>query len=141
MILGYHAIEELIKSGDIKLSGPFKMQPCSVDVYYDIKSEIILTGNSGVTLTFQGEIELSTKVCGLVIPRSSSLRAGMLTPGCALIDPGYKGKLTTRVYNTSSVPVFLTKDSPGSQIIFQRVENSHELGYGHEKWGSKYVQD
>nr|DAK71674.1 MAG TPA: dCTP deaminase dUTPase [Caudoviricetes sp.] len=141
MILGYHAVEDLIKSGDIKLEGPFKMQPCSVDVYYDIESEIILPGHSGVTLTFQGRVELSTRVCGLVIPRSSSLRAGMLTPGCALIDPGYKGTLTTRVYNTNSIPVFLNSDTPGSQIIFQRVENSHKLGYGHEKWESKYVQD
>jgi dCTP deaminase len=65
-------------------------------------------------------IELSAQILATIHLKSSFAREGVIG-SFAIIDPGYKGKLTLSVYNAGTSVIHIKENEPIVQVVFHRT--------------------
>lgn len=65
-------------------------------------------------------VELSNQILATIHLKSSFAREGVMG-SFAVIDPGYKGKLTLSMYNVGTSVIHIKENEPIVQIVFYRT--------------------
>ena len=65
-------------------------------------------------------VELSAQILATIHLKSSLAREGV-TGSFAIVDPGYRGRLTLSLYNAGKTVVHIEKNEPIVQIVFHRT--------------------
>lgn len=71
---------------------------------------------------------------GLLWPKSTYTRQGVMLVTNSPVDPGYKGPLTIRFYNTHSAPVLIYLDGGLMQMTVHMLDDDTLLSYK-GRWG------
>jgi len=129
-------IRELVEEKKSLLIEPFDrkyIEPAS----YDIRAGRVLIARKGIVDLVKENVtlrhgdwaemesletfELPTSIAATVGIRSSLTRRGLDWFGGPQIDPGYRGKIYTSVFNASSTPIEITYGMPFATVIFYRL--------------------
>lgn len=111
-----------------------------IKIYSNNGGEAVITGSKdsiGVDLTLSKDhtippfttIKLDNginttmpdDIVGLITPRSSTNLAGVLFVKTGVIDPDYRGPISTVVENVTSLPIELKKGDRVSQLLFLKA--------------------
>jgi dCTP deaminase len=65
-------------------------------------------------------LEVPTDVLGTIYLKSSLCREALIG-GFAVIDPGFRGKLTLSLFNTGESTVHIDKNEPLIQVVFHKT--------------------
>lgn len=82
------------------------------------KEKVVLRTGDWAEIETLEVIELSTKVAATYGLRSSITRRGIIWFGGPQIDPGYRGKIFTSVFNPTSEPFEIEPNYPFCSLIF-----------------------
>ncbi len=83
-------------------------------------SAIDLNPRSHKLIATLESVELSVQILATIHLKSSFAREGVIG-SFAVIDPGYKGKLTLSLYNTGTSVIHIKENEPIVQIVFHRT--------------------
>src|SRR2546428_13642603 len=119
MILSDKEITSAIKSGELTIfpSG-FRVNPAGVDLRVD--RNIRLKPKKHLLVASIESVELSDRIVGFLHLRSSLAREGLFA-SLALVDPGFRGKLTVILYNSGDSAVNLAKGERFIQLSLLRL--------------------
>ena len=136
-------IRELLETKKLKID-PFNekfLEPAS----YDIRAGRVLVARRGIVdlarepvILRHGDwaeveslekMELPLNVAAVVGLRSTLTRKGLDWFGGPQIDPGYRGKIYTSVFNTASTPIELTHELPFATMIFDQLGKAASRPY------------
>ncbi len=89
-----------------------------LDVEYEIPPQ-------GMCLVFSKEqVSVPEDICCLVMPKTGVCREGLFCLSTGIVDPGYKGYISTILINFSRQPKLLKKNDPFLRLVFISVKNS-----------------
>lgn len=88
--------------------------------------------------TFE-KIVIPEDKCGIILPRSTFSRIGLILPISMFANPGYKGKLPLIIYNASPVSVEIPPYYRIAQILYCEL-NGKATGY-HSQADAKYQDE
>src|SRR5437899_4239998 len=119
MVLSDKEITSAIKKGELKIfpSG-FRLNPAGVDLRVD--RNIQLKPKQQSLVASMERIELSDRIVGTLHLRSSLAREGLFA-SLALVDAGFRGQLTVRLYNAGDRPVNLQRGEGFIQLSLLRL--------------------
>lgn len=113
-------------------------------------SAIDLSPKSHELIATSESVELSGQILATIHLKSSFAREGVIG-SFAVIDPGYKGKLTLSVYNAGSSVIHIKENEPIVQIVFHRTgepstqpykgKYQNTQGIAYSKRNAQSVQD
>lgn len=116
--------------------------------YREIDSDsIIIPSNSFILATTREYLEIPDNLTSFVEGRSSIGRMGLFIQNAGWVDAGFKGKITSELYNANSLPIRLKSGRRICQLIFcemdQCAENPYKGKYqGQDKTvGSRIFKD
>jgi len=119
MSLSDKEIRKAIRSGEFRtIPRPAKINPSGVDLRID--RDLSLPPHSSVLVASLERIELPTSLVGTLHLRSSLAREGLFA-SLALVDPGFRGQLTVRLYNAGDRPVNLERGERFIQLSLLRL--------------------
>lgn len=115
------------------------------DDFEDIYEEVDLT--KGYELKPQTYMYASTvenvkipmDCCGILLPRSSFTRIGMVLPMSMYANPGYEGNLPIVIFNASPASVIIPPYYRVMQLLLAKLEGNAR-GY-HEQVDAKYYKE
>ncbi|MCA9381004.1 dCTP deaminase [Candidatus Dojkabacteria bacterium] len=165
MILSDGEIKKMLLSGDL-VCRPItdeSIQPASIDCrlgdhflvvddahmesislgeeikYREIKTKsITIPPHSFLLGTTMEYVELPDNLIAFVEGRSSIGRMGLFIQNAGWVDPGFKGKITLKLYNANSLPIKLEAGRRICQFVFGRMGFKAEVPYGAPGKKSKY---
>lgn len=73
-------------------------------------------------------IELSAQILATIHLKSSIAREGIMG-SFAIIDPGFRGRLTLSLYNAGTTAVHIDKNEPIAHIVFHRTGEPSDHPY------------
>ncbi len=112
-------IRKAIKNGEFRtVPRPAKINPAGIDLRIDRK--ISIASQSSVLVASIERVELGTGLVGTLHLRSSLAREGLFA-SFALVDPGFRGQLTVRLYNAGDRPVNLERGERFIQLSLLRL--------------------
>lgn len=83
-------------------------------------SAVDLSPKSHELIATSEAVELSNQILATIHLKSSFAREGVIG-SFAVIDPGYKGKLTLSMYNAGTSVIHIKENEPIVQIVFYRT--------------------
>ena len=98
---------------------------------------LLLTPGQYVLMETMEKVNMPSDLAARVLNKSSLFRCGASTFN-ALVDPGYKGKLTFGLKNISDHEFSIEKGAKVAQIVFEEVKGSVKL-YDGKYQGGKVV--
>jgi len=136
MSLSDNEIRKAIRSGEFKtVPHPVKINPAGIDLRID--RDLSLRPRESVLVASLERIELGSSLVATLHLRSSLAREGLFA-SLALVDPGFHGQLTVRLYNAGDSPVNLEKGERFIQLSLLRLSapaTSHYSGMYQESRG------
>ena len=119
MSLSDKEIRKAIKDGEFRtLPRPAKINPAGVDLRID--RAIVIAPGASVMVASLERVELGKSMVGTLHLRSSLAREGLFA-SLALVDPGFRGALTVRLYNAGDRPVNLERGERFIQLSLLRL--------------------
>ena len=85
------------------------------------------------------KVRIPMDCCGILLPRSSFARIGMILPMSMYANPGYEGNLPIVIFNASPAPVMIPPYYRVMQLLLLRLEGTAR-GY-HEQVDAKYYKE
>ena len=73
-------------------------------------------------------LEIPANILGTIHLKSSLCREGLIG-SFAVIDPGFRGKLTLLLFNSGGSTIHINKNEPVAQIIFHKTEGTSSKPY------------
>ncbi len=83
-------------------------------------------------------IKLPPDIGAVVSGRSSIGRTGLEVENAGWVDPGFQGKITLELFNSSPFPIELLSGMRVCQLVFYQLDDDSIEPYGHENRNSKY---
>lgn len=115
----------------------FQVNPHSVDLRLaeDVTLEAwtratvfgVSVGDNRVMVKTLESVKLPGDVMGVVYPRSSTNRRGIVLDMTGVVDANYEGTLMLPLTNTTDKPIKLLKGERIAQIVFHRLEKQAVL--------------
>src|SRR6059036_4048644 len=119
MVLSDKEISTAMKRGELRIFPPgFRLSPAGVDLRVDRRIRLKPKQHSLVASIER--VELSGRIVGFLHLRSSLAREGLFA-SLALVDPGFRGQLTVRLYNAGDRPVNLERGERFIQLSLLRL--------------------
>lgn len=115
------------------------------DTFDDIYEEVDLTKGYELkpgTYMYASTIEtvkIPMDCCGILLPRSSFTRIGMILPMSMYANPGYEGNLPIIIFNASPASVIIPPYYRIMQLLLVRLDGTAK-GY-HEQVDAKYYKE
>ncbi|MEM2896655.1 MAG: dCTP deaminase [Candidatus Bathyarchaeia archaeon] len=129
MSLSHASIEESIRKREIEIS-PFNasnLTPAGYDLR--ISEKVELKPMEQILVATLERVKLSLKFIAFLHLRSSFAREGLFA-SLAAVDPGFDGQLTISLFNSSNKVVRISKEEPFVQLVFFKLIEEAEKGYG-----------
>lgn len=96
--------------------------PHSVDLRTDTGGALfVLPSGQTALLRTLDKVKLSDRVMGVVYPRSSSNRRGLMVHMTGVVDAGYEGTLVVPVTNTTDKDIMILQGERICSIVFEAV--------------------
>jgi len=112
-------IRKAIRSGEFgTVPRPVKINPAGIDLRID--RDLSLKPGASTLVASLERIELGNSLVATLHLRSSLAREGLFA-SLALVDPGFRGQLTVRLYNAGDSPVNLQRGERFIQLSLLRL--------------------
>lgn len=85
------------------------------------------------------KVKIPKNMCGLIMPRSTFARLGLILPISSYANPGYEGHLPIIIFNASGVGITIPPYIRIMQLIFCEL-NGEAIAY-HSNKGAKYQNE
>jgi dCTP deaminase len=119
-VLSDNEIIAASSSGDLCISPFYKERLTPAGYDFASNSEVDLVPQDHKLISSLESIELGAQILAIIHLKSSLSREGLFG-SFAIIDPGYRGKLTLSVYNAGNKVIHIEKNEPIVQVIFIRT--------------------
>jgi dCTP deaminase len=127
-VLSDREILAALSKGMLRIA-PFSKERLSPGGYdFGSDSVIDLSPKNHKLILTSESIELSAQILATIHLKSSLAREGVIG-SFAIIDPGFKGRLTLLLYNAGTTTVHIEKNEPIVQIVFNRTGEPSDHPY------------
>lgn len=110
---------------------PKKFDPncfVAVDVSKHTEKSVLIPPNSFALAESVEEFEIPRDCLALVIGKSTYARCGIVL-NCTPLEPGWRGKITLEISNTTPLPAKIYAGEGIGQVLFFRGEAECEISY------------
>jgi dCTP deaminase len=103
------------------------------DAYVDVKSDIcVIPPNSFVLAKSVEYIRMPRNVTGIVLCKSTYIRAGVLIP-TTVLEAGWEGIITLEISNVTPLPARIYADEGIAQVLFFEGDEMCDTSYADRK--------
>lgn len=95
-----------------------------------LERDLVIKPTNSVTISTLESVEMPTNLVGLLYIKSTYSRKGLVLVTNSPVDPGYIGKLTMRLFNSSNEVITLFKDGGIIQMVVHQLTNHVEAYKG-----------